>query len=102
MSRNKGNGPNLFGDEQDTPPAPAGTIEVYVDSFGVSTCTGANCRKRILWATIVKSGKKMCFDDPEVVALASRYEASTNRLIYAMPLDGNHWAVCVDRDRFKR
>jgi hypothetical protein len=94
--------PNLFGDEE--PEAPAGPkgIEVYVDSFGVSTCTGANCRKRILWAEVVRSGRKMCFDDPEIVALRSRHEPATHRLIYEFPLDGNHWAHCPDRDRFKR
>lgn len=92
---------NLFGDDE-TPSPPAGTIEVYVDSFGVGTCSGRACRKRILWATIVKTGKKMCFDDPDVVALTSRHEPATHRLIYALPLDGNHWAVCPDRERFKR
>lgn len=93
--------PNLFGEEESAAP-PAGTIEVYVDTFGRARCTGANCRKEILWATVVRSGRKMCFDDPGVAALASRHEPATNRLIYALPLDGNHWAVCPDRDRFKR
>ena len=95
--------PNLFGDEDPPPPAPGPkTIAVYVDTLGRATCTGRTCRKRILWATVVKTGRKMCFDDPEIVALRSYYEPATNRLIYEFPLDGNHWAVCPDRDRFKR
>ncbi len=85
-----------------TTPEPPRTIEIYVDTLGRAKCTGKNCRKEILWGEIVGSGRKMCFDDPALVALTQRLEPGTNRRIYGFPARGNHWAVCPDRDRFKR
>lgn len=75
-------------------------IEIYADTRGVARCTGRTCGQRILWATIVASGRKMCFDDPEAVALQTRLEPSTNRVIEALDLEGNHWATCPDRKQF--
>jgi hypothetical protein len=77
-------------------------IEIYADTRGVSRCTGATCGRRILWATIAASGKKMCFDDLELVALKTRTEASTNRVIETVDRTVNHWATCPDAKRFKR
>ena len=76
-------------------------IEVYADTRGVSRCTGRTCGQRILWAEVVKSGKKMCFNDPEAVALKQRAEPGSNRLIESLDLDDNHWATCPDRKQFK-
>ena len=75
------------------------TIEVYADSRGQAKCSG--CRVPIVWATIVKSGKKMCFDVP-AVALQTRHEDGTHRLIEAIAFDDNHWARCPAAGRFKR
>lgn len=76
------------------------TIEIYADTRGVSACTGRTCGQRILWATVVKSGRKMCFSDPGAVALATRHEEATGRLVEVLDLDGNHWATCSDRQTF--
>jgi len=78
------------------------TTEIYADTRGVATCTGRDCRQRILWATIVKSGRRMCFNDPELPALSTRHEPETRRLIETVDLDTNHWATCANAQRFKR
>ena len=76
------------------------TIEIYADTRGVSRCTGPTCGQKILWAQVVKSGKKMCFNDIELVALSTRREMATGRLIESVDLDANHWATCSDVNRF--
>lgn len=76
------------------------SIDVYADTRGVSRCTGKTCGQRILWATIVASGRKMCFNDAEAVALKTRLEPTTNRVIETLDLDDNHWATCSDRKQF--
>lgn len=77
------------------------TIEVYADTRGISTCTGPHCHQRILWATVVKSGKKMCFNDPEQVALQTRHEPGSRRLIEVLDFNDNHWSTCVDARQFR-
>lgn len=75
------------------------TIEVFADTRGRATCRGPKCGRSITWAEVVKSGKKMCFTgDP--VALTTRHDEATHRLIEALPFDDNHWASCPDRKRF--
>lgn len=73
------------------------TIEVFADGQGWGQCRG--CGRRILWATIVKSGKKMCFNSP-AVALTTRHD-DDRRLIESHDFNTNHWASCPDRDKFK-
>lgn len=75
-------------------------IEIYADTRGVNNCNGAHCGKRILWAVVVKSGKRMCFNDPELPALKTRLHEHTRRLIEAVDLDANHWATCPDARKF--
>ncbi len=82
--------------------AKAPTTEIYADTRGISTCTGRTCGRSILWATVVKSGRKMCFDDLELVALSTRHEPDTRRLIETVALVRNHWATCADRAHFTR
>jgi len=77
----------------------ARTIEVYADTRGPGRCSG--CRAAIVWATVVKSGKKMCFDEP-AIALTTRHEDSTRRLVEAIAFETNHWASCPASDQFKR
>lgn len=75
------------------------TIEIFADTRGFSACSGADCGARILWAQVVKSGRKMCFDgDP--VAISTRHEPATHRLIETVDLDANHWATCPNAKKF--
>jgi len=76
--------------------------EIYADTRNVGTCNGRSCAKRILWATIAKSGKRMPFDDLELVALSTRLEPGTHRLLETVDLAGNHWATCPDAKGFKQ
>jgi hypothetical protein len=75
------------------------TIEIYADTRGPGKCRG--CRAPIEWAEIVASGKKMCFDG-QIVALETRHDPATHRLIEKVDLATNHWATCPDRDAFRR
>jgi hypothetical protein len=77
----------------------AGTIEIFADTRGKARCR--LCDAPIEWAEIVKSGKKMCFDG-EIVALTTRHEDATGRLIEAVAFDTNHWATCPNADDFRR
>jgi hypothetical protein len=76
------------------------TMEIYADTRGVATCGGQHCGKRILWAVLVKSGKKMCFSDPELVALRTRRDRD-GRLIEEVEFAENHWATCPDARKFE-
>lgn len=75
------------------------TIEIYADTRGRATCRG--CQAPIEWAEVVASGKKMCFDG-EIVALRTRQDSATRRLIEVVDLSTNHWATCPKRDQFRR
>ena len=75
------------------------TIEVWADTRGKARCKG--CQAPIEWAEIVKSGKKMCFDG-EIVALRTRHDPQTHRLIEAVAFDTNHWGTCPQRAQFKQ
>jgi hypothetical protein len=73
------------------------TMEIYADTRGPGVCRG--CHAPIEWATVVKSGKKMCFTG-EIVALSTRHN-DDRRLIEAVDFDTNHWAACPARDQFR-
>lgn len=75
------------------------TIEIYADTRGRARCSG--CKASIEWAEIVASGRKMCFDG-EIVALSTRQDTGSRRLIEAVDLSTNHWATCPKRDQFRR
>lgn len=75
------------------------TIEIYADTRGPGTCRG--CGAAMEWAEVVKSGKKMCFTGT-IVALQTRHDERTHRLIEAVAFDTNHWGTCPARDQFKR
>jgi hypothetical protein len=76
------------------------TIEIYADTRGPGVCRGKDCGRRILWAEVVRTGKKMCFNDPEEVALSTRHEPSSGRLIEALEFSHNHWASCPNANGF--
>jgi hypothetical protein len=75
------------------------TVEIFADTRGVSRCKGATCGKRILWAQVVATGRKMCFSDPELPALRTRF-SEDRRLIEEVDLGANHWATCPDSKSF--
>jgi hypothetical protein len=75
------------------------TIEVWADTRGMATCKG--CGAVITWAEIVRSGKKMCFDG-EALALQTRYDHESARMIEAIEFETNHWASCPKAKEFKR
>lgn len=76
-------------------------VEIYADTRGSSPCRGPNCRAMLTWAVVVRTGSRMCFTgDP--VALKTRLEPSTNRLIETVDLNENHWGVCPDAPSFRR
>jgi hypothetical protein len=77
------------------------TIEIFADTRGVSRCKASNCGQRILWATIVRSGRKMCFDDIQLPALRTRHDPESHRLIEEVDLGANHWATCPGRAGFQ-
>lgn len=82
----------------DVAPTPK-LIEIFKDTRGLATCKG--CGKPIEWAEIVASGKKMCFDG-RIVALGGRTYQTNGRHIEFVDLATNHWAVCPDRDKFRK
>lgn len=79
-------------------PAPK-LIEIYADTRGFAKCRG--CGKPIEWATVVASGKKMCFDGAIAVLARHRHKV-TGRPVESADLATNHWAVCPDRDKFRK
>jgi hypothetical protein len=76
------------------------TTEIYADTRRTAVCSGPHCRKRILFAQIVKSKKIMPFSDPELPALETRHEEDTHRLIERVDLDSSHFIDCPDAKRF--
>lgn len=76
------------------------TIEVWADTRGEATCRGADCGALIVWAEVVKSGRKMCFNRP-AVALRTRHDQATHRLIEEIDFTENHWATCPNAPGFR-
>jgi hypothetical protein len=75
------------------------TTEIYSDTRKPGTCRGRSCGAAIVFATIVKSGKTMPFSgDP--VALKTRHEDATHRLIETVDLGASHFADCPDAKKF--
>jgi len=77
------------------------TIQIFADTRGRARCTAATCRADIEWATIVGSGKKMCFDAP-IVALSTHHDPESRRLVEVVEFATNHWASCPASQTFKR
>jgi hypothetical protein len=73
------------------------TIQIWADTRGKARCRG--CEAKIEWATIVASGKKMCFDG-QIVALSTFHDPATRRVVELVDLSTNHWATCSARDQF--
>jgi hypothetical protein len=77
------------------------TIDVWDDTLSVERpCSGETCDQKIVWAQVVKSGKKMCFNAP-AVPLRTKTDEQTGRLIAEMDFEENHWGSCPDRERFR-
>lgn len=76
------------------------TIEIWSDTRGHSICRGKHCGARLLWAEVVGTGRRMCFDG-EPVALKTRHDPTSGRLIETLELSANHWSTCPDALEFK-
>ena len=67
-----------------------GTIEIFRESRGRANCKG--CKAAIEWATIVATGRRMCFNSIRV--LETRLERIPPfRVIQTVDLTLNHWAT---------
>jgi hypothetical protein len=73
------------------------TTDIWADSRGGGICKG--CGAPLTWAEIVKSGKRMPFEQG-LVALRTRHEAG--RLIEEVDLADNHWAKCPKQAMFRK
>jgi hypothetical protein len=76
-----------------------GTIEVFAATVERAQCRG--CKAAIVWATIVSSGRRMCFNSLRVVETKLERVAPF-RVIKVVDLTLNHWATCPDADTFRR
>lgn len=77
------------------------TIDVWDDTLSPEQpCRGSTCKQKIVWAQVVKSGKRMCFNAP-AVPLRTKTDAQSGRVVAEMDFDDNHWASCPDRDGFR-
>jgi len=72
---------------------PMKTIDVWADTEGIGTCRDSACQKRILWAQIVKSGRRMCFE-ADAPVLKTAISPTDGRAIHSYDLADNHWATC--------
>jgi hypothetical protein len=73
------------------------TIEIWGDSIERSHCRG--CHAAIAWATIVATGRRMCFNS---IRTLGDKTAENGRPIRIVDLTLNHWANCPDAARFRR
>jgi hypothetical protein len=76
------------------------TIRVWADTEERSVCREGSCRKRLLWAEVVESGRRMCF---EAAAVVLRVETDLlDRRIHVYDLADSHWGSCTNPDRFRK
>jgi hypothetical protein len=75
------------------------TIEVWADTRGRGRCRGINCGAAGTWYETL-AGKKMLFTG-EPVALTTRRDESSGRLIEALDFEAVHWRSCPDWLAFK-
>lgn len=73
------------------------TTEIYADTRVHANCRG--CEAPIVFAELVKGGKRMPFDLP-LVALTTRHDDG-GRLVESVDLGESHFATCRNADRFR-
>jgi hypothetical protein len=75
------------------------TIEVFAASIQRAQCKG--CKAAIVWATVVSSGRHMCFNSIKI--LETKLErVAPFRVIKVVDRTLNHWATCPQADQFRR
>jgi hypothetical protein len=75
------------------------SIEIFAGTVDRAQCRG--CGAAIVWATIVATGRRMCFNSLRI--LETKLErAAPFRVIKVVDLTLNHWATCPDADDFRR
>ena len=77
----------------------AGTIEVWADTRGRGRCRGEHCGAAGTWYETL-TGKKMLFTG-EPVALSTRHDESSGRLVEVLDFESVHWRSCPDWLAFK-
>ena len=75
------------------------TSEYYADTHESGTCR--SCEKPIEFAVNVRTGKRMPFNTP-IVALKTRHEDATHRLIETVDLAQSHFVDCPNRDQHRK
>lgn len=77
------------------------TIEIWADTKSNARCRDSSCGAKITWAEIVKSGRKMPFNGHDLVALRTRHDEQTRRLIEIVELD-SHFSTCSNPKVFRK
>jgi hypothetical protein len=77
----------------------APTTEIWSDTRGFGPCR--SCGARLEWAELVKGGKRMPFNSP-IVALKTRHDPDTGRVIETVDLSTNHFANCPQGKEWSR
>lgn len=72
---------------------------IFADTRGGGTCR--SCQAPIVWAEIVKSGKKMPFNPP-LVALLTDHDKGSGRLVEGVALDESHFATCPNAPAWRK
>jgi len=80
-----------------TPTRPAVTIEIYADSRERAHCRG--CGAAIEWATIVATGRRMCFNS---IRILEKKLLPNGTIVHVVDRALNHWATCPDADKFRK
>lgn len=81
---------------------PLHDIDIYADTVTYAVCRGRTCHKTLTWATIVATGKKMCFTGKIDAVGALKRGTENGRPTWTLPLERNHWKDCADSADFKR
>ncbi len=82
-------------------PRPPRPTQVWADTATRDICKHRGCRRDIVFAQNVKTGKVMPFNAP-LVALAETRELGTNRVMWTVDLNTSHFISCVASESFRR
>jgi hypothetical protein len=76
------------------------TTEIYADTRSTTRCRG--CHAPIVFAEIVRTGRRMPFNEP-LIALRTRHDNNSGwRLVEEVDLDTTHFATCPQARQFSR
>lgn len=75
---------------------------IYADTIGEEVCKAASCRKRIFFATIVKSGARHPFASYPVALQVQQDLVDGGREVWTVDLATSHFADCPASKQFSR